>query len=313
MEDLKLKYTGRIREVEIGAGVKAVRVGGQAAFNFHRFEGDAPHLPVIAWEVWDMLPVPFPAACVKPFGEAVLNDPVAWAAKCVEEYGAEMLAVQLASIDPNGRNRPAAEAVAVLEKILARVDVPLLAWGCDNPEKDAETLKLAAEACAGRNIALGPCADKNYKQVGAAAIAYKHVVVASTPIDVNLAKQLNILLMELGVPAERIVMDPTTGALGYGIEYTYSVMERDRIAALQQQDDKLAFPMLCNLAREVWKSKEAALTAAEAPAMGREPERGIAMEALTAQLLALAGADILVMRHPAAVKLLREQMVALTE
>ncbi|MCM8802066.1 MAG: acetyl-CoA decarbonylase/synthase complex subunit delta, partial [Candidatus Omnitrophica bacterium] len=151
-----------------------------------------------------------------------------------------------------------------------------------------------------------PVVDKNYKQIGASAIAYKQVVIASTPIDINLAKQLNILLLELGVPENKIIMDPTVGALGYGIEYTYSVMERDRIAGLLQGDDKLAFPLYCYLSKEVWKIKEVNIPESSDFKIGKEAERGIMFEALTATLLLLAGADIVVIRHPETIKLIDE-------
>jgi acetyl-CoA decarbonylase/synthase complex subunit delta len=144
--------------------------------------------------------------------------------------------------------------------------------------------------------------------VGAGAIGYKHTAIASTPIDINLAKQLNILLGNLGVPDEQIIVDPTTGGLGYGIEYTYSVMERDRMAALTQQDERLQFPIICNLAKEVWKTKEAKTSAEESPVLGDPKKRGILMEAVTAIMLLLAGADVLVMRHPEAIKLVREMI-----
>ena len=169
-----------------------------------------------------------------------------------------------------------------------------------------------AEVCDGMNLILGPVAEGNYKQIGAGAIGYKHVAVASSPIDINLAKQLNILLGNLGVPDGQILVDPTTGALGYGLEYTYSVMERDRMAALTQQDERLQFPILCNLAKEVWKTKETKLSAEEAPLLGDAKRRGILMEAVTAVTLLLAGADILVMRHPDAIKLVKEMIAELT-
>jgi acetyl-CoA decarbonylase/synthase complex subunit delta len=192
------------------------------------------------------------------------------------------------------------------------VDVPVIVWGSGNTDKDAEVLRKVAEVCDGMNLILGPVAEGNYKQIGAGAIGYKHVAVASSPIDINLAKQLNILLGNLGVPDGQILVDPTTGALGYGLEYTYSVMERDRMAALTQQDERLQFPILCNLAKEVWKTKEAKLNAEEAPLLGNAKKRGILMEAVTAMSLLLAGADILVMRHPEAIKLIREMIAELT-
>jgi acetyl-CoA decarbonylase/synthase complex subunit delta len=235
----------------------------------------------------------------------VVNDPVAWAKKCVSAYGAEMICLQLASIDPNGMNRPAEEAAAVAKKVSDALDVPLIVWGCANDEKDAETLRRVAELCAEKNLVIGPVGEKNYKQIGAGAIAYKHTLVASTPIDVNLAKQLNVLLGNLGVPDGQIVVDPTTGGLGYGIEYSYSVMERDRMAALTQQDERLQFPIVCNLGKEVWKTKEAKLSQADAPNLGDPKKRGILMEAVTAVILLMAGANILIMRHPEAIRLVK--------
>jgi len=301
MELPQVKYTGAIRQVTVGTGPASITVGGQGCFAFHSFEGEIPNPPVIAYEIWDSGTQEWPEVCRRAYGKA-LDDPVAWARHCRDERGARILAVYLVSTDPTGLNRSSADAAKMVERIAAEVNLPLIVWGCGQIEKDAETLRLVAEACQGKNLALGPAEEKNYKQIGAAAIAYGHCVIASSPIDVNLAKQLNILLLDLGVPEDRIVMDPTTGALGYGIEYTYSVMERDRIAALQQQDDKLAFPMVCFLGKEVWKTKEASLPSGAIPALGTE-ERGIVMEAMTAALLALAGADILVMRHPKAMEL----------
>jgi acetyl-CoA decarbonylase/synthase complex subunit delta len=300
-------YTGKIKEITIGVGSKAVTVGGQSAFNFHTFEGQIPHQSLIAYEIPDTIPDDWMDICKKPYQD-VLNDPIGWAKKCVEEYSAKILVISLISIDPIGMNRPASDVAKMVEKLIKEVDVPLLFWGCDNPEKDTETLRLIAEVCDGKNIGIGPVVDKNYKQIGAAAIAYKHVILASSPVDVNLGKQLNILLLELGVPENKIIMDPTTGGLGYGIEYTYSVMERDRIAGLLQQDDKLAFPMICYVGREIWKTKEVSLSSSEFPKMGNQEERGILMEALTANILVSAGADILVMRHPKAVQLMNEML-----
>jgi acetyl-CoA decarbonylase/synthase complex subunit delta len=216
-----------------------------------------------------------------------------------------MICVQLVSTDPNGLDRPGEEAIAVVQKVAEAVDVPLIVWGCENDDKDAEVLRQVAEALEGRRLILGPVVEENYKQIGAAAIAYKHTVAASTPIDINLCKQLNILLADLGVPDEQIIVDPTTGGLGYGLEYTYSVMERSRMAALTQQDERLQFPMICNMAKEVWKVKEVKTPQAEDPKLGDNKKRGVLMEAVTAMSLLLAGADVLVMRHPEAVTQIR--------
>ncbi len=166
------------------------------------------------------------------------------------------------------------------------------------------------------NVVLGPVTDGNYKQVGAAAIAYKHAVAASTPIDINLAKQLNILLENLGVPPDRLLIDPTTGAVGYGLEYCYSVMERIRQAALTQNDDKLQYPIINNIAEEVWKTKEAKLNLDEAPQLGNPAMRGVNLEIVTAVSALQAGSDILILRHPKTLSHLRkyiEEMTAKTD
>jgi acetyl-CoA decarbonylase/synthase complex subunit delta len=307
----KIQYTGRIKEITLGRGDKAVTVGGETSYPFHLFEGQMPHKPKIAMEVYDKEPEEWAEAALEPF-KGVTGDPVAWAKKCVEEYKADMIALQLLSTDPNGLNRPAEEAAETVKKVAGAVDVPVIVWGSDNDEKDAEVLRKVSEVCEGENVVIGPVVEGNYKVVGAGAIGYKHTAIASTPIDINLAKQLNILLGNLGVPDEQIIVDPTTGGLGYGIEYTYSVMERDRMAALTQQDEKLQFPMLCNMAREVWKTKEAKLSAEEEPTLGDPRKRGILMEAITAVLLLLAGADVLIMRHPDAVKLVRDYIEDMT-
>jgi acetyl-CoA decarbonylase/synthase complex subunit delta len=254
-------------------------------------------------EVWDMEPPDWPEAIIKPFAD-VIKDPAAWARKCVEQYGADMIAVQLKSTDPNGLNKGPEEASAVVRKVLEAVDVPVIVWGCNNVEKDREVLRRIAEDCQGRHLAIGPVEEATHKQIGAAAIGYKHTVIASSPIDVNLAKQVNILLENLGVKDD-IIIDPTTGGLGYGMEYSYSVMERIRMAALVQEDNKLQFPIICNLGNEIWKCKEAKLTRNDAPALGDPLKRGYLMESVAAVAYLLAGSDILILRHPESVKLVR--------
>jgi acetyl-CoA decarbonylase/synthase complex subunit delta len=303
----KIKYTGRIKEVEVGTGPGAVKVGGATCYPFYRFEGDMPNVPKVAFEVWDSLPEEWQDWAVEPYRD-VIADPAAWAKKCIEAYGAEMIVLQLRSADPNGENKPVEEVVEVVEKVADAIDVPLVVWGTANDDKDSELLRRVAEVCEGKNVAIGPVSDKNYKQIGAMAIGYGQVVMASSPIDVNLAKQLNILLGNLGVSEEKVIIDPTTGGLGYGLEYTYSVMERDRMAALTQEDAKLQFPIICNIAPEVWKTRETRLTKEEDPKLGDEKKRSVLMEAVTAMTLLVAGADIVVMRHPDSVSLVRDMI-----
>ncbi len=301
----KQVYSGKIREVTLGSGDKAVTIGGRGVYAFHSFEGSTPNSPRIAMEVWDKDPSEDWAEAAKaPFND-VFGDPAAWARKCVQDYGAEMIVVQTKSADPNGDNRPAAEVAAKVKKVVDAVDVPVIVWGVANHDKDVEVMRQVAESCSGRRVALSPVEEGDYKQIGAACLGYKQVTVASSPIDVNLAKQLNILLGNLGVSTDDLIIDPTTGGLGYGLEYTYSVMERIEQAALTQEDEKLQQPIIANIANETWKCKESNLNAEEAPELGDAAKRGILMEAITAVDLLIAGADVVVMRHPEAVKLVR--------
>jgi acetyl-CoA decarbonylase/synthase complex subunit delta len=242
---------------------------------------------------------------VAPFKD-VLNDPVAWAKKCIDDYGAEMICLQLVSTDPNDADRSAEEAARTVKNVAEAANVPLIVWGTGNLEKDTEVLRTVADVCQGKHLVLGPLVEGNYKKIGAAAMAYKHTVIASTPLDINLAKQLNILMGNLGIGDSELMMDPLVSSIGYGIEYVYSVMERIRMAALTQQDEKLQFPLICNIARETWKTKEAKVAEADDPKLGDAAKRGITLEAMSATLLLLAGADILIMRHPEAIKLIRE-------
>jgi len=306
----KTAYSGKIKEIKIGKGDKAITVGGESAYPFYTFEGAMPHKPKIAMEVWDMAPEEWAEAALEPFAD-VVKDPVAWAKKCIDIYGAEMIALQLVSTDPNGVNRGADEAAAVVKKVADAIDVPLIVWGTANHEKDTQVLTKVAEVCQDKKLILGPLEEKDYKKIGAAAIGYKHMVVASSPIDINLAKQLNILMGNLGIADDMILVDPTVSGIGYGLEYCYSVMERMRMAGLTQQDEKLQFPIICNLAKEAWKSKEVHQPDNEGN-MGNAKNRGIMFEAMSAVTLLMAGGDIMIMRHPEAIKLVKEMIADLT-
>jgi acetyl-CoA decarbonylase/synthase complex subunit delta len=307
----KTAYSGKIKEITLGKGEKAVTVGGETAYPFYLFEGQMPNLPRVAMEVYDMPPEEWPEAALEPFA-GVTDDPVAWAQKCIKDYGAEMICLQLLSTDPNGKNRPADEAAQVVKKVADAINVPLIVWGTANHDKDTEVLRIVAEICQDKSLILGPVEEADHKKIGAAAIGYKHTVAASTPIDINLAKQLNILLGNLGVQDSQLVMDPTVSSIGYGIEYCFSVMERMRMAALTQQDTKLQFPIICNLAKEVWKTKETKISEKDDPKMGDAKKRGILLEGMSAMILLLAGADVIIMRHPEAIKLVKEMIAELT-
>lgn len=301
---VKETYAGSIKPITIGKGKKAVTVGGESCYPFYLFEGDMPNKPKIAMEIWDMEPTGWAEAAKKPFGD-VLKDPAAWAKKCVKDFGADMIVLQLKSTDPNDKDASPDDAVKTVKKVLKAIDVPLLIWGTGNVQKDGEVLKKISESCQGENLCLGPVEEKNHKGVGASAMGYGHTLISSSPIDVNLAKQINILLENLGVPQDRLIIDPTTGGLGYGMEYSYSVMERLRMAALAQGDDKLQLPIINNLANEIWRCKEANQTVEDAPLIGDPERRVIMMEAVGAVCYLMAGSDILIMRHPEAVRLAR--------
>ncbi|MBU0962185.1 MAG: acetyl-CoA decarbonylase/synthase complex subunit delta [Proteobacteria bacterium] len=299
-----------MRSVNLGNGDNIRTVGGSSSMPFQLFEGVHPNKPLIAMEVADVKPDEWPETLTKHFSD-VLDNPVAWAQKCVKIYGAEAIAISLGSTDPNGMNRPAAEAAKVAAAVIAAVDVPIIVWGCGNSEKDTETLRDITSVIGDKKVCLSPLEDSNYRTVGATAMAFQHPIVAASPIDVNLAKQLNILLENLGVPLDKVLMDPSIGALGYGIEYTYSVMERIRIAALTQQDDKLQVPIICNLGCEVWKAKETKLPSDDM--IGDQEIRGIMMEALTASCMLMAGGEIMIMRHPKAIAMAKSLISGLMD
>jgi acetyl-CoA decarbonylase/synthase complex subunit delta len=308
-ETPKISYSGKINEVTFGKA-SPLTIGGESSYPFHLFEGQMPHPPKIAMEIWDIKPEDWSETEMEPFAD-VLADPAAWAKKCVEEFGAEAIVIQLKSTDPNGLDKGPEEASTVVRKVVKAVKVPVIVWGSGNENKDTDVLRKISEDCQGENLTLGPASEGNHKQIGASALGYHHTLIASTPIDVNLAKQLNILLENLGVPKEKIIIDPTTGGLGYGLEYSFSVMERIRMAALAQEDEKLQYPIINNIGNEVWKSKEAKLTQEEAPTLGDATKRGILMEAVGAVSYLLAGSDILILRHPGTVKLVKRLMAQL--
>ena len=225
IEVSKQQYSGSVKPLTIGSGDTAFTVGGETVFPFFTFEGEMPNQPRIAIQVLDFKPEDWAQACVEPYAD-VLDDPVAWAKKAQDVYGADMIQLWLKSTDPNGLNRSAEEAAETAKAVADAISVPLIVWGSNNADKDAEVLKKVLEVCAGKNIIIGQVSEDNHKQLGAQALAYNATIIANSPIDINLAKQLNILLNNVGVPLEKIIIDPTTGGLGYGLEYTFSVMER---------------------------------------------------------------------------------------
>ena len=314
--DVKKSWPHTINAVTIGATsadggtrTSTVTVGGETTLPFYHFEGTMPNKPVVAMEVWDTPAEDWPDTVREPFAD-VLDDPGAWARLCVDEFGAEMICVRLKGCDPNGANRSPDEAAAAAKQIAEAVGVPLIVWGCGNDDKDNEVFPVVAEALSGENCLLGTITEDNYKTLTALGTAYGHKLIAESPVDINMAKQVNILALDVGFPSENLLIYPSTGALGYGIEYVYSIMERLRIAGLKG-DKVVAMPMLCDIGVEVWGVKEAKAPESEVPGWGDVKVRGPMWEASTASVYLLAGADVLIMRHPEAVRITKETIVRL--
>lgn len=295
-------YAGRVYEVSIGTDIIAA-FGGENVMPFHGFEGAIPHKPVIAYEIQDVPPNDWPETVRKPF-EGCSGDPVSWAKYCQEELKAQAIALRLIGTHPDRENRTPEEAAKTVSDVLAAVKVPLIILGSNNAEKDSHVLVAASEAAKGRNCVIGKAQESNHKTIVAAAMANNHKLIAMSELDINLSKQLNILISQMGFDKERIITDPMCSALGYGIEYTYSVMERIRLAALTQNDTIMQPPLLGDIGTYVWKIKEAQAPEADLPHWGTLQERAIAWEAVTAATLMLAGAELLIMRHPEAVRAL---------
>ncbi len=295
----KDKWPGSVRAVTIGATAseggsrtQTITVGGQVTLPFMHFENPTPNKPVVAIEIKSRRPEDWSPLLSEVWG-AAMDDPAEWARQA-EASGADLIVLALSMEDT------VEEAVGAVKSVLEASGLPLIVWGPGQAEKDNELLVPVAEATQGERLVLGICEDKNYRTIVAAALANEHLVQARAPMDVNLSKQLNILITDMGLPAERILMDPTTGALGYGIEYGYSVMERLRLAALQG-DAMTQFPLIVTPGFEAWKTKESKVGEGVPEPWGEWQARAVHWETLTAVTLLEAGADILVLRHPESV------------
>ena len=305
----KENYSGKIYNVQLGAGTKAVTIGGASALPFLSFEGSFPNRPAVALEVLDIAPADWPETVQKAVAGAS-GSPVSWAKFC-QEQGADMVALRLMGTHPDQQNKSAEDAAKVAAEVAAAVDVPLVILGSGHVEKDTQVLQAVAAAVRGKNCAIGKAVEDNYKTIAAAAMANDHKLIAMSQLDVNLAKQLNILLTQMGFDKERIIMDPMSSALGYGLEYTYSVMERIRQAALLQNDPMMQTPIVCDIGLNVWKVKETIAPDAEVPEWGSLADRALAWEAVTASGMLTAGADMLIMRHPGAMAKAKELIAEL--
>jgi acetyl-CoA decarbonylase/synthase complex subunit delta len=298
------KWTGKIAEVTLGGqgGRKGVTVGGENTLPFLKFEGTIPHKPVVAIEIQDRKPEDWSPHLLSVWGSA-MDDPGKWAKKAVE-CGADIVSLRLRSAHPEAGNTGANEAKKSVEKVLSAVDVPLIVLGPNVAEKDNEVLVAASEIGKGQRLALGNCEEKNYRTIAATCMADNHIAIGHTPLDINLAKQLNVLLSDMGLPTGSILMDPDVGALGYGLEYSYSVMERLMLAALGG-DKMAALPKVLNVGTESWRQKESKATEGLPSSWGDNMQRAIVWEEATAIALLNTGANIVVLRHPKTVELVK--------
>lgn len=306
VELLQETWPGVIKTVTIGAtpddgGTRGstVTVGGHRALPFRDEDAPSPHPPVVALQVFDALPA-WPEQLKEPLAD-VLGSPADWARLGVEQLGVDLIFLRLMSVHPEWGGGSTDDAVQTVRSVLEAVDVPLIIAGCGDADADNDLWPRVTEAARGENCLVGIGEPDNYKTLVVACMADKHSVISYAPIDVNIQKQQTILMTEMGLPAERIVMLPGDASLGYGIEYEYSIMERIRLAALQG-DAMLAQPVIAVVGEQAWKAKEARLAEAEMPEWGAASKRGPAWEATTAALFLQAGADIVALLHPDAVR-----------
>ncbi|MGC1375664.1 MAG: acetyl-CoA decarbonylase/synthase complex subunit delta [Anaerolineales bacterium] len=310
IEKAKLTWSGKVIPLEIGAtpengGTRShvLSIGGAETLPFLHSEGSTSFPPALALEVWDVKPSEWSDVLSESFG-SVLGHPVEWAQFALQR-GADAICLHLTSSHPDFQDTPVAESVQLVKTFIENVSAPLILLGSGHVDKDRELLPALCEAAAGERCLVGPAVDENYRTIAAACMAFGHSLIAETPIDVNLAKQLNILCEDAGLPKERIVMHHMSSALGYGLEYTYSIMERARLACLKG-DALLSQPMVSILGAEVWKTREANLPEADMPVWGALKARGMYWEAATGLAMLQAGADLLILTHPDALAIVKQ-------
>lgn len=297
------KFNASINVVEFGTGDKAVKIGGENVFPLYSFDSAIENAPKVGIEITDF-GMEHEPECIKKYYEgcATLAD---MARKAASMEGVDFLSFRMEGGDPNGANKSTEELIGELKEIADAVDLPLVVCGCKNVEKDAELFSKAAEALNGKNAVILSAKEENYKTVGAAAgLAYKQVVGAESAVDINLAKQLNVLISQLGVDSKSVVMNVGTAAVGYGFEYVISTMDRVKAAALQQGDANLQMPIITPVASEAWGVKEAMASETDAPEWGSQEERGIDMEVETAMAVIAAGSNAVILKHPESIKII---------
>jgi len=304
-------YNASINEIVLGTGANAVALGGQNVLPLNFFDNKPKNAPAVGAEITD---IGFDTAGLPDLAAyyAGAETPAERARKAAAMEGASFVCLRFEGADPGGANRSAAECAAIAKEVAEAIDKPLVIAGCKNIEKDAEIFSACAEACQGKNILVLSAREENYKTVGAScALAYGHKVGAESSVDINLAKQLNVVMTQLGVPAASIVMNLGSAAAGYGFEYVSSTMDRVKAAALEQNDTMLQMPVMTPVSAEAWGVKEAVVSEEDMPEWGSQEERGIRMETVTAAACLASGADAVILRHPASVKTIAALIAAL--
>ena len=304
------KFNAKINTVTVGTGDKAVTIGGNSTFPFYTFDAPTENSPKIGVEITDMGLDDF-APGIKAYYEGCTTM-AEIAQKAAAMEGGDFVVLNLEGGDPNGVNKSTEELIAIVKEVADAIDCPLVVEGCKNVEKDAELLPKVAEALQGRNALILSEKEENYKAIGAAAgLAYDQIVGAESAVDINLAKQLNVVTTQLGVDAKKIVMNVGTATVGYGYEYVVSTMDRIKGAALSQNDNMLQMPIITPVSSETWGVKESVATEEDMPEWGSEDERGIDMEVMTAAADLAAGSDAVILRHPESVKTIAKMIKAL--
>lgn len=305
------KFSANINTVTMGTGDKAVKIGGENVLPFFTFDAPMENAPKVGIEITDFGLENEPD-CVKKYYEGC-ETVVDMAKKAASMEGVDFLCFRMEGGDPNGANKSTEELISTLKEVAAAVDIPLVVAGCKHVEKDAELLSKAAEAVDGKNAVILAAKEENYKTIGAAAgLAYKQIVGGESAVDINLAKQLNVLMTQLGVDPKSIVMNVGSAAAGYGFEYVVSTMQRVKAAALGQNDNTLQMPIITPVASEVWGVKEAVASEADMPEWGDAEKRGVDMEIETAAAVLAAGSNAVILKHPTAIatisKMIKELM-----
>ena len=302
-------FSAKINELTLGTGDKAATLGGQNVFNLYTFDAPIANRPKIGIDVSD--DPEQPSEGLKAF-YAGCNTLAERAKKAAELPEADFVCIRFDLADPNGENKSVEDCVADAKAVAEVVDKPIVVAGCKNSEKDADLFGKISEALQGKNILVLSAKEENYKGVAAGAgMAYGQKVGAESAVDINLAKQLNVLITQMGVNGENVAMNVGSAAAGYGFEYVVSTLERVKAAALSQNDNTLQMPIITPVGVETWGVKESTAPESENPGWGSAEERGIDMEVETAAACLAYGSDAVILKHPVSIQTTARLVAAL--